>query len=273
MCDAGHEFAYDIDPDAGDARAGLAPDFHHASLRHAENGHQARRRSPAPRIGSGILVDVRRAMRGLAETRRRLEAAQLRNQSLLFRQAAIVGAVYAHSAELARESRAHRQGTAGQRPMGQRVVEEVHVDSLVLLPRRTAVQGSGGVVALTAAEWSLLLTLVEHRDEVLERADMATQAWGPQFAARHNEVEVYVSRLRRKLREVGATVRIETVRGRGYRLSSPSDELPSAEDVPLGHRLSAHAAGRPRILGLLPSTEARETPPCSWLAAAVVRPR
>jgi DNA-binding winged helix-turn-helix (wHTH) protein len=96
--------------------------------------------------------------------------------------------------------------------------ERVVVGELTLLPLRTAVAGTGKPVQLTPAEWQLLATLVRHRDEVLGRTDLATRAWGPAFASRHSEVEVYVSRLRRKLARAGTRAAIRTVRGVGYHL-------------------------------------------------------
>jgi DNA-binding response OmpR family regulator len=127
---------------------------------------------------------------------------------------------------LTRETRVRPEQTAAAPPRPvPGLSEEVHVGSFVLLPRRTALRGRGSAVPLTVAEWSLLTTLIERRGEVLDRSGIATQAWGPNFAGRHNEVEVYVSRLRRKLRTAGAAARIETVRGRGYRLSCGPDPL------------------------------------------------
>lgn len=96
--------------------------------------------------------------------------------------------------------------------------ERVTVGELTLLPLRTAVVGSGKPVHLTPAEWQLLATLVRHRTQVLSRADLATRAWGPAFAGRHSEVEVYISRVRRKLARAGTRAAISTVRGLGYRL-------------------------------------------------------
>lgn len=139
---------------------------------------------------------------------------------------------------LTRESRERPGRATAPRAITPGLSEEVHVDSLVLLPRRTALQGTGRVVPLTTAEWSLLTTLIEGRGEVLDRSRIAARAWGPGFADRRNEVEVYVSRLRRKLRMAGAAARIETIRGRGYRLSSAptppdrTDGAPSGGSIP-----------------------------------------
>jgi DNA-binding response OmpR family regulator len=97
--------------------------------------------------------------------------------------------------------------------------DEFVVGPLRLLPLRRAVIGEFARVLLTPAEWQLLAALVSSRSSIVNRSELATRAWGPGFAHRHGEVEVYVSRLRRKLARAGGTARIQTVRGQGYRLT------------------------------------------------------
>jgi DNA-binding response OmpR family regulator len=101
---------------------------------------------------------------------------------------------------------------------------EVHLGPLTLVPLRRAIACDGGRILFTPAEWQLLAALVMNRRSTLSRAELASQAWGPGFAGRHGEVEVYVSRLRRKLARTGTPVEILTVRGQGYRLSLGDDD-------------------------------------------------
>jgi DNA-binding response OmpR family regulator len=102
---------------------------------------------------------------------------------------------------------------------------ELVVGPLTLLPQRTAVRGGRRQVTLTPTEWQLMVALVRHRSTVSSRSELARSAWGPGFAGRDSEVEVYVSRLRRKLAQAGTPVVIETIRHQGYRL-----RLGTAED-------------------------------------------
>jgi DNA-binding response OmpR family regulator len=158
--------------------------------------------------------------RTLQESLLRLRAAQLEQRALAVQNLATAALTCQHAAEVIRASRARQKRAIVLWGTARRLADEVQVASLTLLPRRSALRGTDRVVPLTTAEWSLLTALIDHWGEVLERSQIATQAWGPGFANRHNEVEVYVCRLRRKLRDAGSAVRIETVRGRGYRLGS-----------------------------------------------------
>jgi two-component system copper resistance phosphate regulon response regulator CusR len=71
---------------------------------------------------------------------------------------------------------------------------------------------------LSAREFDVLRSLLDAGGEVVERRTLLQQVWGYEgFEPRSNPVEVYMSSLRKKL----GRDRIETVRGRGYRLRRP----------------------------------------------------
>ena len=74
---------------------------------------------------------------------------------------------------------------------------------------------------LTPNEWRLLNFLISRRGQVVSREEVALGAWGPAYVNRPGEVELYVSRLRKKIAHPSGwgPPLIETVRGRGYRLS------------------------------------------------------
>jgi DNA-binding winged helix-turn-helix (wHTH) protein len=87
--------------------------------------------------------------------------------------------------------------------------------------RRTVVNG-GVPQRLTRTEWQLLRTFLEHPGEILSRAQLAAAVWADGVDSPFGKVEVYVSRLRRKLEAaVEDAPLIETVRGNGYRLTLP----------------------------------------------------
>ena len=69
-------------------------------------------------------------------------------------------------------------------------------------------------VELTTREFRLTEMFLRRRGEVLTRDELLDQVWGRDAGVASNIVDVYVSGLRRKL----GPDRIETVRGRGYRM-------------------------------------------------------
>ena len=93
-------------------------------------------------------------------------------------------------------------------------VLETGAVALDLRTRRATVEGR--TVELTAREFTMLETLLRHRDQVLSREQLLSHVWGYDYDPGSNVVEVYIGYLRRKLGE-GV---IETVRGMGYRLRS-----------------------------------------------------
>src|SRR3954452_10508432 len=71
---------------------------------------------------------------------------------------------------------------------------------------------------LTAREFALLTYLVRRAGRVVSKQEILAGVWDDDFEGDPNVVEVYVTRLRRKLDDPGGPRRIETVRGMGYRL-------------------------------------------------------
>jgi two-component system phosphate regulon response regulator PhoB len=81
----------------------------------------------------------------------------------------------------------------------------------------------GARVRITAMQLRLLVHLVEHRDEVVTRADLLTQVWGYQVPIQTRTVDIHVQRLRERL---GRAARlISTVRGVGYLFSEDPESL------------------------------------------------
>ena len=77
----------------------------------------------------------------------------------------------------------------------------------------------GAPIKLTAQEYKLLAYLMHHQDKAVSRTELIEHIYDQDFDRDSNTIEVFVGRLRKKL---GVPV-IETVRGIGYRLTSPPD--------------------------------------------------
>jgi DNA-binding response OmpR family regulator len=84
--------------------------------------------------------------------------------------------------------------------------------SLDVRTRKAMVEGRA--VDLTAREFTMLETFMNHAGQVLSREQLLAQVWGYDYDPGSNVVEVYIRYLRRKLGDE----LIETVRGMGYRL-------------------------------------------------------
>jgi len=76
----------------------------------------------------------------------------------------------------------------------------------------------GGVVPTTRREYELLELFLRHPAQVLSKEQIHDAVWGDGQTAESGLVEVYASKVRRKLIAARATVGIETCRGIGYRL-------------------------------------------------------
>lgn len=87
--------------------------------------------------------------------------------------------------------------------------------------RRRRVERDGEEVPLTAREFDLLAHLVRRAGQVVSKREILAAVWEDDFEGDPNVVEVYVSRLRRKLDRPSAPGVVETVRGAGYRVPRP----------------------------------------------------
>jgi DNA-binding response OmpR family regulator len=77
---------------------------------------------------------------------------------------------------------------------------------------------NGIEISLTKIEFELLVYLTENQKKVLSRERILSRVWQTKSDPQTNIVDVYISRLRRKL-EGDPKITIQTLRGNGYRLS------------------------------------------------------
>lgn len=126
--------------------------------------------------------------------------------------------------ELAARLRAVLRRRKNNRAVGLRRQTEARFDGwLVDFARREVRDPEGGLVALTAAEFSMLAVLIDHPLSVIARARLMELGGAREAASSDRSVDVLVSRLRRKLSEGGRSAPIVTVRGVGYMLSATVD--------------------------------------------------
>jgi len=97
-----------------------------------------------------------------------------------------------------------------------RTAEPLSVGNVRLDPLlRRALKG-GQPLDLTSREFEVLWLLIQAQGRAVSRSEFLRRVWDMDFDPETNSLQVHISRLRRKLGANGG-VRIETVRGQGYR--------------------------------------------------------
>jgi two-component system response regulator MprA len=91
-------------------------------------------------------------------------------------------------------------------------------EDLKLDPAAHAIVYRDGSAPLTPTEFRVLAALVARPGEVVRRATLVAAAWPDGAIVHDNTLDVYIARLRRKLRDLGAPVTIATARSVGYAL-------------------------------------------------------
>ncbi|MBA2689134.1 MAG: response regulator transcription factor [Gemmatimonadaceae bacterium] len=99
---------------------------------------------------------------------------------------------------------------------GSQRTESLTTANLVLNRLSRQVLLDGKELRLSVKEFSLLEHLMTRVDEVVSRTQLLEKLWETDFDPGTNVVDVCVSRLRKKMREGGANVEIESRRGRGF---------------------------------------------------------
>lgn len=94
---------------------------------------------------------------------------------------------------------------SGREPVGLRLDPAAH-----------AVRVGSRSQQLTPTEFRVLAALAARPREVLRRRELIAAAWPDGAVVHENTLDAYAGRLRRKLGVLGASQRIETVRGVGY---------------------------------------------------------
>lgn len=107
------------------------------------------------------------------------------------------------------------------------IQEERKMESndLILYPERYVISYMGEIAELTQKENILLEALMLKEGRVVSRERLLDLMWEDQHFIDDNTLNVYITRVRKKLKELGAGNRVETVRGAGYRLGSGTGDF------------------------------------------------
>lgn len=78
-------------------------------------------------------------------------------------------------------------------------------------------------ISINGKELDLLEILLLNKNQIVNREMLANKIWGYNSETEYNNVEVYVSFLRRKLKLLKSKVKIKAVRGIGYKMEEEND--------------------------------------------------
>lgn len=104
------------------------------------------------------------------------------------------------------------------RRQGQVVFERLEMGDLALNLESHDLACGEKSINLSFKEFEILRILMANRGQIVSKEQLIAKVWGVDSTAMDNNVEAYVSFLRKKLKFLGSAVRIETVRKVGYHL-------------------------------------------------------
>ena len=79
---------------------------------------------------------------------------------------------------------------------------------------------TGQSVKLGAKEYQLMELFLRNPGQILPKETLIERVWGFESDAEYNNLEVYISFLRKKLTFIGASVKLKATRGLGYSLEA-----------------------------------------------------
>ncbi len=108
------------------------------------------------------------------------------------------------------------------RRQGEVVLDELKFEDLTLSLSNYSVSCNGNSINLGPKEFDILKLLMSNPNIIVPKEDLLIKVWGIESDAEDNNVEVYISFLRKKISHINSKVAISTVRKIGYRLEVPN---------------------------------------------------
>lgn len=104
------------------------------------------------------------------------------------------------------------------RRRGEVVFERLTLGDLSLDLDSHELSCEGKSIVLSAKEFELARLFMENPGQTLSKDQILDNVWGPEGATSDNNVEAYISFLRKKLTHLGSNCKLETIRKAGYRM-------------------------------------------------------
>ena len=94
---------------------------------------------------------------------------------------------------------------------------------LILSSKNCELQStSGKAIKLSLKEYQILDRLFDNPHQIITKEQLIEKIWGGDSNIEYNNVEVYISFIRKKIENLGVGIRIRTARGIGYSLEDSS---------------------------------------------------
>ncbi len=110
------------------------------------------------------------------------------------------------------------------RRQGQVVFEKIDFGDISLNLESHDLSCGSKSINLSYKEFSIANILISNKGQIVSKDMLISKVWGVESSAVDNNVEAYISFLRKKLKFLGSNTQIETVRKVGYRLKSSSND-------------------------------------------------
>lgn len=94
----------------------------------------------------------------------------------------------------------------------------IRIGDISIYPDRYEVVINGELIPMRPKEFEVLVYLVEHPGTVITRDELMNRVWGFDYIGGQRTVDVHVSSLRKKLEPGQESVKIDSIRGVGYKL-------------------------------------------------------
>lgn len=106
------------------------------------------------------------------------------------------------------------------RRQGELLLEEISMEDLTLSLSTNDLLCGAKSIHLAFKEFEIMKILLSNQKTIVSKEMLISKVWGDDSDAEDNNVEAYISFLRKKLSFLGSCVQISTIRKVGYRLES-----------------------------------------------------
>jgi DNA-binding response OmpR family regulator len=113
---------------------------------------------------------------------------------------------------------------AMSRRVGEVVMDEISFCDVTININTYTMMCNGKSVNLSNKEFQLLSLLIKNVKTILSKEQLITKVWGDDSEASDNNVEAYISFIRKKLLYVGSCVNIKSIRMVGYMLEEGGND-------------------------------------------------